>query len=88
MAVWWAEAPYIRVVLFTEAVSDSEMPVHLYQTTWRCNPEDSQLQTHPGDNLKPHLLCSAKQEIPVHFTECLRPLAAPILSEMNPATSN
>jgi hypothetical protein len=39
-----------------EAARTSETLVNFYQTTWRCNPEDSHLNTsksvyYPGKNL-------------------------------------
>jgi hypothetical protein len=37
-----------------EAASTSET-VNFYQTTWRCNPEDSYLHTHSRENLKFYL---------------------------------
>jgi hypothetical protein len=38
-----------------EAVQTSETSVKSYQSTRRCNPEDSHLHTHRHENLKWHL---------------------------------
>jgi hypothetical protein len=49
MAVFWIVAlcslveVYRRFRVMMEAASTSEMLVNFYQTTWRCNPEDSHL---------------------------------------------
>jgi hypothetical protein len=43
-----------------EAVQTSETSVNFYQTTRRCNPEDSHIHTHRRENLKSYyerLLC-------------------------------
>jgi hypothetical protein len=42
MAVFWVVAPCISLMM--EAASTSETSVNFYQTTWRNNPEDSQLR--------------------------------------------
>jgi hypothetical protein len=38
-----------------EAARTSETLVNFYQTTRRCNPEDSHLHTHRRENLKSYL---------------------------------
>jgi hypothetical protein len=40
------------IALMMEAVRTSETLVNFYQTTRRCNPEDSHLRTHRRKNLK------------------------------------
>jgi hypothetical protein len=66
MAVFWVVAPcslvegYRRfknaccllIALMLEAARTSETLVNFYQTTRRCNPEDSHLRTHHRENLK------------------------------------
>jgi hypothetical protein len=39
-----------------EAARISETLVNFYQTTWRCNPEDSHLRTHRRENLKSYVI--------------------------------
>jgi hypothetical protein len=49
MAVLWVD----RVItLMIEAASTSETSVNFYQSTWRNNPEDSQLYTRRLEKLK------------------------------------
>jgi hypothetical protein len=43
------------VTLMMEATRSSETLVNFYQTTWRYNPEDSNLRTHRRENLKSYL---------------------------------
>jgi hypothetical protein len=40
------------IALMMEAARTSETLVNSYQTTRRCNPEDSDLRTHRRENLK------------------------------------
>jgi hypothetical protein len=55
IAVFWV-ASIIRamsiIALMMEAARTSETLVNFYQTTRRCNPEDSNLHTHRRENLK------------------------------------
>jgi hypothetical protein len=53
MAVFWARG--LLIALMMEAARTSETLVSFYQTTRRCNPEDSYLHTHRRENLKSYL---------------------------------
>jgi hypothetical protein len=46
-----------------EAARTSETLVNFYQTTRRCNPEDSHLHTHRRENLKSYVL----NDLPIFF---------------------
>jgi hypothetical protein len=57
MVVFWVVVPCSleMIVLMMEAASTSETSINFYQTTRRCNPEDSQLHTRRRENLKSYL---------------------------------
>jgi hypothetical protein len=43
------------IALMMEAARSSETSVNFYQTTWRYNPEHSNLRTHRRENLNSYL---------------------------------
>jgi hypothetical protein len=47
IAVFWLAAPCRLIALMMEAVQTSEALAKFYQSTWRYNPEDSNLQFFP-----------------------------------------
>jgi hypothetical protein len=54
----YEDGSFLAIVLMMEAASTSETSVKFYQTTRRCNPEDSHLHTRCHENLKSYLLNS------------------------------
>jgi hypothetical protein len=51
---WWRRLEECAAFLTMETAHDSKMLVTVYETTWHCIPQDSNLHSHCHDNLISH----------------------------------